>query len=68
MSFIGTVLAIFVGKLLYDFTMATLKVVLERLEDRAEQEDRRIGFGDDDGFGRKSNGAQMRKIGFGENE
>lgn len=65
MSFVGIMMAVFCGIVLYDLVQALLKTVINMFNHR---EGRKIGFGDEAVPEKRSKGAQMRKIGFGEND
>lgn len=64
MGFIGIMLAVFCGIILYDLAVALMKVTYNRIQNR---EERKIGFGNDEPK-KPAKGTQMRKIGFGEND
>ena len=65
MGFVGIMMAVFCGIVLYDLVHALLNTAINMFNHR---EGRKIGFGDETGSEKRSKGAQMRKIGFGEND
>lgn len=66
MNFWMLILAIFVGLWLFELSTELLKVITDFFRNR--REDRKIGFSNDSESKKKSKGAQMRKIGFGEGD
>lgn len=67
MNFWMTVLAAFVGILIWDFLAAFLKAVVDRISERQKQK-RRIGFDGTEYSGKTAKETTMRKIGFGAND
>lgn len=72
MSFWATVLAVFVGVIMWDIFAAVVKVgiplIVDKLKERKERNERKIGFDRAENSEKPAKGAQMRKIGFGAND
>lgn len=60
------VFAVVLGRFIHDFLDGIFVAIVERIRDR--RVDRKIGFANDSEGKKTSKGAQMRRIGFGEND
>lgn len=66
MSFVGMMLAVFCAFVAYDILGAIVRAAVRKITDSEKK--RQIGFGETEKNEKKAGGAQMRKIGFGEND